>query len=415
MMNAYRNQPLGLDWYRLLSIYSELGSSTNSYDKICDIGQELKNLDGKHDAAIQGINEKLDSLIQAGNVKLSGKDLSSLKEAVVQGLAKHAEKSADQCAAPVVSDGESLIFTGDVNKVLASLVQQKADLKKMADIVDSIDQTLVADATRTGAEKAVLDQNVATILSEISHIKSRLDQGISMTKADADAFHKWHEKIQKGVADAAGGNNPGPEALAARRDALAEAVVAKMGSADSTLLSTALARAIAEKMGTRGGCGSLSEAEKDALATSIAKKVGTGGGRSSRAPSATASNIIPPDGFDEELHKMSTEDVLKLFDAKDSRLYVAGEDYRSIIGDEYEYMLGSTEYNTEEDLTLPKIYEHINKRYKFTPEKTGMFTWTTDPVRPQVDLLLLGETSDICMIRYLHTYLINSNLDNVRT
>lgn len=352
MMNADGNQPLGMNWYRLLSIYSELGSSTNSHEKICDIGQELKKLDGKHDEAIQGINGKLDSLIQAGNVKLSSEDLSSLKAAVVEGLAKRAHESADQISAPVVSDGESLIFTPDVKEILASLVQQKAkvlsdvDLEKMAAQITSIDVRLKADAKVVEAEKVLLAANIKGIMS-------RLEKGCPMLKSDADTLNEWHEKIEKGLNKAAERDDPVNQAFATRRDALAEAVVAKMVGTDNTF-GTALADAVAEKLGARGGWSSLSSDEMDVLATAIAaaqaesltalateqgtlkqtleeglrainrklveeeRRGGEGevGGEGEETP-------VVPEGDDDDINAMAIDKVKKLFEEGDERLYIA--------------------------------------------------------------------------------------------
>lgn len=130
-MAFYGGQPQqGLDWYRLLPIYHTLGSESSSHKEISDIGKELKTLGGKHDVAlatIQGISDRLDTLIQTSTNALSTGDLASLKRAVVGGMKEHADQNAQQCAARVVTDGDSVLFTDDVKEVLVGPCSTKGE------------------------------------------------------------------------------------------------------------------------------------------------------------------------------------------------------------------------------------------------------------------------------------------------
>ncbi len=343
-MNAYGagNQPLGLNWYRLLSIYSELGSSANSHDKICNIGQELKKLDGKHDAAIKGINDKLNSLIQAGNVKLSGEDLSSLKEALVEGLAEHAEKSADRCAAPVVSDGESLIFTDDVKEVLASLVRQKAavlrdvDLESMASDITSIRRALANHEETSEDRNEKLVGTTGALISEMWGTTTQVEE-----------FRK---------------------------------LLAEMTSTDNTF-GTALAETVVQKLGGRGGWGSLSDVEKGDLATAIAEKVVKlatisrkrfeegEGEEKRRGGGEREAGLDVPEGYDADIYSAEITQVIEWFKKGDSRLLIGirnrGKTAERL--SKYRRTAGAQEAEISEEELTSLVLDRMDAQITLTP------------------------------------------------
>lgn len=228
-MAFYGGQPQqGLDWYRLLSIYHTLGKESSSHKEIIDIGKELKTLNGNHNAAIQGINAQLSILIARNTNTLSAGDLASLKQAIVDGMKQHADENPEQCAARVETDGESVLFTDDVKEVLTGLVRQKArvleevDFSKMIADIGTIDAKLRTDGK--------MDR-------DIESIKTRLGSGVPLLDADYNAIIKWKTEFEKDSAKLISGfdaaearNNPSTQAFATRRDALADAIVAKMGN-----------------------------------------------------------------------------------------------------------------------------------------------------------------------------------------
>lgn len=77
--------------------------------------------------AIQGINTKLQQLIDAHKIELSSDDLTRLKDDIVSGLKDHVQSSGEQCAAPVFCNDDSVFFTEDVKNMLGDLVRQKAE------------------------------------------------------------------------------------------------------------------------------------------------------------------------------------------------------------------------------------------------------------------------------------------------
>lgn len=309
MMDVYGGHPLGFDWYRLLRIYSTLGSKSTSHEKISDIGKELAKLDGKHEAAIRGINAKLDSLINAGTSRLFTGDLSQLKQTIVDGMAGHVNQNADQCAAPVVCDGESVLFTPDVKEILASLVEQKAavlrevDLQKMAQDIVSIDTKLGVDAARIDDERDIaagrmkgigekqdaIEKNMVTLVAQTDNFKSRFEKGVPLA-VDDEAF--TNNALGTFFADR-GSFSDGDMA------ALAEAVVEKMGDADNTDIQAfgdALADAVVAKMGTDNN------PNTEAFATALTSFLNNRMVTSSENEHAEAMvPILPPEGFNEQL------------------------------------------------------------------------------------------------------------------
>lgn len=129
-MDLHGTRPLGVNWYRLLSIYSDLllaESPTHmknyaTLEPSCKVSEQIDVV-----TAIHGINTELDDLINANKFDLSSDDLTRLKDDIVSGLKDHFQSSGEQCAAPVVCNGESVFLTEGVKNMLADLVRQKAE------------------------------------------------------------------------------------------------------------------------------------------------------------------------------------------------------------------------------------------------------------------------------------------------
>lgn len=152
---AYYGDPLGLNWFPMLALYSSLGKSSNSYEEKCQIGSQLQKLDGKDRVVIEGISNKIDQLISRNNVSLSPTDMASLKSSIVSELGTIASQYGNQSSGPVMCDADSLVFDEDVKSLLSDLVRDKATGFYPRDTPSS---------TET-------DENVSTqdIIDEISH------------------------------------------------------------------------------------------------------------------------------------------------------------------------------------------------------------------------------------------------------
>ncbi|CAM9208112.1 unnamed protein product [Ectocarpus sp. 8 AP-2014] len=234
-MDVHGTRPLGVNWYRLLSVYSDLGKKTNSHEKICDIGTELQSFRADVETAMQGINTKLDDLINANKIQLSGDDLTKLKDDIVSGLKDHVQRSGQQCAAPVVCDGESLLFTDDVKELLENLVQQKASVS----------------------------ENLGNMALDIAEIKTWGDKGISYTEHDARKLGEWFEGLQntvnRGFERADDRNTPGTEAFNNRLEPLSKAVAGKLLAEDAPLTKAFIdnieqaSNAVVEKISAKDG------------------------------------------------------------------------------------------------------------------------------------------------------------------
>ena len=171
---AYPN--IGLDWYRLLSIYSVLGSSKSMSQKQIETElQTLRALNVDVVNAIQSVNQTLRNLISRGKSKLTDQELAKLKQAVVDGMAEHVSRNPAQCSNPVACDGESILFTPEVREVLASLVEQKA-------------------AVLNGTEKHLTEQEVQDIAKAVA---AEMDVRNLSTQSFKDAIGAFFQDEQK--------------------------------------------------------------------------------------------------------------------------------------------------------------------------------------------------------------------------
>lgn len=185
-MDLHGTRPLGVNWYRLLSIYSDLGKKSNSHEKICDIGTELQSFRADVGTAINGINTKLQQLIDTNKIKLSTDDLTRLKDDIVSGLKDHVQSSGERCAAPVYCNGDSVFFTEDVKNMLGDLVRQKAQWsqshggKSIKEALDEIQTCLGGFATRAQMEKFLqtIEQKHAMSTEVITDIVNRISTNI---------------------------------------------------------------------------------------------------------------------------------------------------------------------------------------------------------------------------------------------
>lgn len=422
-MAFYGGQPQqGLDWYRLLSIYHTLGKESSSHKEISDIGKELKTLHVDHNAAIQNINTQLTALIATNTNTLSAGDLSSLKQAIVDGMKQHADENPEQCAARVETDGESVLFTDGVKEVLAGLVRQKArvleevDFSKMIDDIGSIDAKLRADGK--------MDR-------DIESIKTRLDQGVPLLAADYLSLTKW--KTEFDAAEAR--NNPSTQAFATRRDALADAIVAKMGNGDNSSTDgrksfsdddkAALANAVVGKMGLDNDTGT--RAFKAALAEAVVAKLGNGGIPN---PITEAFTTVLGNYFQEQrldaytggysankprsiFLYLSTTDVHAMFVNGDSRLYLASDNPEAQCERHAIYFASNpdTMYNISTELTSEKVVQILQEKYTF-------FGWglripdeiDVDGLKTLVNVMLAKTPPilDVDIYRLVHTVVVRS-------
>ena len=126
-MAYYGGDPLGINWFPMLALYSSLGKSSNSYEEKCKIGTQLQKLDGKDRLVIEGISNKIDQLISRNNVALSSKDMASLKSSIVSEIGNITSKIPNQSSGPVMCTVDSVVFNDDVKKILSDLVNEKAE------------------------------------------------------------------------------------------------------------------------------------------------------------------------------------------------------------------------------------------------------------------------------------------------
>lgn len=126
-MNLH-GDPLGLKWLPMLVLYSNIGKNSNSYEKKCEIGSELKKLWGKHDVVVNGINDKLNSLINRGAPNLSNDDMADLKRSIVSALGDAASRPDNQSAGPVVcTSSDRVVFDDEVKQFLAKVVKEQVE------------------------------------------------------------------------------------------------------------------------------------------------------------------------------------------------------------------------------------------------------------------------------------------------
>lgn len=439
-MDVYGGQASGLDWYRLLSIYSTLGGKSASHETISDIGKDLAKLDGKHDLAIQGINAKLDSLIRvgtaagtgAGTNRLSAQDLAALKQTIVDGMAEHAKKSAEKCAAPVVCDGESVLFTPDVKEVLASLVREKAavlrevNLQQMARDIAQIDTKLRADAMRRDEQRDIdatwmegLSDKQDKLTRHTASIESRLDQGLPPAADQANTLTEWMEKIAISVTNADDRNNPDTKAFATRRDALAEAVVGKLGGTDNAF-RTALAEAVVAKMVP----GTI-KLDDGTVADIVNGILGSSGSRFTRDDASSSSSADVHELDNDDLYRYSVEKVEDMFvNADDTLLLQDAQNDRQV---RYFSDLVSNSidegYTKSTDLTATKFESTFKLRY---PSNRLRRTFTSNanvPVWLNYDVFneILGKwlsvepkLLDTDIYRLAHTFLSRKEAESKR-
>lgn len=126
-MAYYGGDPLGLNWFPMLALYSSLGNKSNTHSQNCQIGTQLQKLDGKDRIVIEGINSKIDQLIQRTNVSVGRDDMKALKDSIVAELGNIASRAGNRSSGPVVCDANSLVFDEDVKSLLSELVRKKAE------------------------------------------------------------------------------------------------------------------------------------------------------------------------------------------------------------------------------------------------------------------------------------------------
>lgn len=398
-MDVYGTHPLGLNWYRLLSIYSDLGKKSNSYEKVCDIGTELKTLQGDVVTAIDGINAKLDKLIGAGTHKLSGEDMTELKQAVVDGMKEHVQSSGERCAAPVVCNDESVFFTDGVQEVLASLVREKArvlqqvDMSEMASSIESIKEKI-------GSGVPLAEDGLAGLLHEwmgdLSNngtvVANTLKKGQALSRDAEKTFSAILEamqtRIEDGFREASDRNTPDASTIAARRDALAEAVVAKMRGADLPA----------------PGHDSATVTLDDASVKRIVNAVLAG----------KSVSYEPQEPDKHSLYTLSTEEIRQMFINKDDDLLLEEEEYIAQAVRYSRYVTNSSSrggvaYN-KNLLTTSQILNDLALRY---PTKSfgfsgGIPDWLdTQDFRTTVETWLEFDIRPVAtdMYRLAHTYI----------
>lgn len=138
-MHPGPTDPYGLEWYKMLALYSDAGNKSNSHAKKCELGEELKKLDGKHELVIQGINDKIDSLISrggGGGASISDADLVDLKEKIVAELGKVAlDRIASAASEPVTCNFDGVVWTPDALDALKTTVRSVMESAPLKDTV----------------------------------------------------------------------------------------------------------------------------------------------------------------------------------------------------------------------------------------------------------------------------------------
>lgn len=396
-MDMYGAHPLGLNWYRLLSVYSDLGKKSNSSEKICDIGTELQTLKGDMETAIQGISTKLDTLIGAGTNKLSREDLIKLKQAVVDGMKEHVLKSPDQCAAPVVCKDDSVFFTDDVKEVLASLVKQKAAALELVNMSKMAHDIVGIKAGLGGA---------ARMAADIESIKARLDRGIPLSDDDVKnvkKISKWQdvlenlgENIEAGFKAATDRNTPGTDAFTTHQNTLVDAIVTKINPVDST--KTAFRDALTSFFQERA---SFSDDDKETFADAVLAKLGTTIQLDEKSLQDIVQRVDRPVGFDDELYSKSTEEVLKMFGAKDKKPLLRAEYEKEHCLAYAEYIRDKPLYNSDLTLSKEQIYDHIRKSYTLPEDQEAL-----NILSVFVDNAMTRIANDIGVLQLLQRYLL---------
>ncbi|CAM9497374.1 unnamed protein product, partial [Pylaiella littoralis] len=372
-MNVIGGHPnSGLDWYRLLSIYSTLGSSkSNSRVKTSELEKELealKSLNGDVVKAMQGISTKLDSLIQAGNSKLSGDDLTELKRSVVDGLKDHVAANPRQCADPVACDGESILFTDDVKEVLASLVAQKArvlqeaDLPQMARDIGSIGTKLGSEATLAEAGRRQMYTWMDTIDEKQESLSEAIKESTKIVDGESVLFTDDVKQVLAGLVQ--------QKAVAMRHDGI-PSIAREIGDIKTQLAGgIPMTEADAKELGLR-----LTEADRKALADAAVAKLVTTGDPSTDAFKAALANAAVARmttasvlGDKDWLYRLPLRAVRDLFVLKSDDLYLASD---NIIEEACSYSQAvralretSTLYNTDDVVTVDEVNAAIADRYR---------------------------------------------------
>lgn len=124
----YNGTPMGMNWMHMLALYSSMGKKSTTHEEKCEIGTQLQRLDGKDRMVIDGINDKINELINRNNVALSSKDMSELKRSIVSEMGKIASGLKNKHSSPVTCNADSLIFDKDVKKMLSDLVRDKSNV-----------------------------------------------------------------------------------------------------------------------------------------------------------------------------------------------------------------------------------------------------------------------------------------------
>ncbi|AAK14611.1 unnamed protein product [Ectocarpus sp. 4 AP-2014] len=388
-MDVHGTRPLGVNWYRLLSIYSDLGKKSNSHEKICDIGTELQSFRADVGTAIQSINTKLDDLINANKIELSGDDLTRLKDDIVSGLKDHVQSSGQECAAPVVCNGESVFFTDDVKELLSDLVRQKSgslspggngrdeqnykalgrieeclgDLSNKTDSdaiktqLQALQDTISNQAGLTAQDKETIAREIASkvcedesfrftddvneVLASLVEQKAEALKPDGETKRIATALIAYIEKTLSGAITGAG-KRFDSVATKSELEGLRKSIIQKMHSMSSPVDAPDSATI------------TLDDASVQRIVDTLLTQ--------NREEDA---NIEPWEPDKPDLYKIDTENIRQMFVEKNDDLMLQSAEYEDEALRYSRYIVvAGDEYNKDSVITKKQIVSDLNQRYK---------------------------------------------------
>ncbi|CAN0572824.1 unnamed protein product [Ectocarpus sp. 12 AP-2014] len=431
-MDVHGTRPLGVNWYRLLSIYSDLSKKSNSHEKICDIGTELQSFRADVGTAIHGINTKLDDLINASKIKLSGDDLTRLKDDIVSGLEDHVQSSGERCAAPVVCNGESVVFTDDVKKLLSDLVRQKAegslspDGKGIYEALGRIEACLenrssAADLEAIGKKLKALQDTISHQVGMTAEEKRALATEIAL-KVCSDRSVRFTDDVNEVLASLveqkAEALKPGGEteriatALIAHIDQALTSVGKRFDSVATTRELEGLRKSIIQKVNAMRSPVDAPDSATITLDDASVQRIVNMLLTEKREEDGS---IEPQEPKNRELYKLDTATIREMFINKNDELLLYGENY---VDEATRYSRciedSGDEYNKGSVITKEQIASDLEKRYRTSVFGLigGLPSWLAkDEILEMVDLWLgLNYLLTTDVYRVLHTYIHHSYL-----
>lgn len=373
----------------MLALYSDVGNKSNSHAKKCELGEELKKLDGKHELVIQGINDKIDSLISKGNgggASISDADLVDLKAQIVAKVGEVASvRNASATPEPVTCNFDGVVWTPDALATLETTVRSVMASAPLKDTVTNgfsrQGQLLVdlKESLKSVSKQEGIDAISKNLGDRIQAISSKMDDWKGPQTSEGDDVEEVPELQKKDWLSV----------LEAQAESLT-ALAAEQGVLKQTLADGL--REINRKLFEEGRGGGEGE---------------VGGGEEEERPEV-------PGGYNEEIYISSNiDDVIQKFKEGDSSLYIAlkGRHDTALELSTYRRGAGASSSEISYETLVELVNERKDAQIKCTPARRNAIQEKTIPYfEKKTDNFLPIER-----LRVMHSFFVDASRDNSKS